>query len=102
MFGLIKSFHLQLFDTLRNSNPSFADPIVAVAGDILEPALAISEEDRQRIVEEVSIVFHSAATVRFDDPLRIAVRMNIEGTKKVLDLALQLRKLEVSFSIKFR
>lgn len=87
-------FNCKLFDTLRNSNPSFADPIVAVAGDILEPALAISEADRQRLVEEVSIVFHSAATVRFDDPLRIAVRMNIEGTKKVVDLALQLRKLE--------
>jgi fatty acyl-CoA reductase len=39
-------------------------------GDLLMPNLGLSNEDRQAIVNNVSIVFHSAATVRFDEPLK--------------------------------
>ncbi len=41
-----------------------------VEGDLLLPSLGISKEDRQRMIDNVSIVFHSAATVRFDEPLK--------------------------------
>ena len=41
-----------------------------VEGDLLLPRLGLSELDRQHIVDNVSIVFHSAATVRFDEPLK--------------------------------
>ena len=45
--------------------------VKALAGDILEPKLGLSTEDEDTIVEEVSVVFHSAATVRFDEPLKL-------------------------------
>jgi alcohol-forming fatty acyl-CoA reductase len=41
-----------------------------IEGDLLLPNLGISNEDRKLIIDHVSIVFHSAATVRFDEPLK--------------------------------
>lgn len=32
--------------------------------------MGISEEDEKKIIDNVNIVFHSAATVRFDEPLK--------------------------------
>jgi fatty acyl-CoA reductase len=57
--------------------------------------MGISPEDEKKLIENVNIVFHSAATVRFDEPLKVAVDMNIIGTKKVVDLSRKLNNLEV-------
>lgn len=43
--------------------------MIAVAGDITLPQMGIAPADYQTLVQEVSIVFHSAATVKFDEPL---------------------------------
>lgn len=61
---------LQLFDKLKEMNPDFHKKILPVVGDILEPGLGLSTADVQRLSAEVSIVFHSAATVKFDEPLK--------------------------------
>jgi len=61
---------LQLFDTLRSKNVQFQSKVVPVAGDILEPGLGLSDSDVERLSSEVSLVFHSAATVKFDEPLK--------------------------------
>lgn len=45
--------------------------------------------------ENVHIVFHSAATVRFDEPLKVAVDMNLIGTKRVIDLSKRMKNIEV-------
>jgi fatty acyl-CoA reductase len=46
------------------------DKISAVVGDITIPELGLSSDDRQLLIDNVSIVFHSAASVKFDDPLK--------------------------------
>lgn len=56
----------------------------------------MSEADRQTIIDEVSLVYHCAATIRFDETLKKAVLLNTRGTKCMLDLAAQMKKLEVS------
>jgi fatty acyl-CoA reductase len=44
--------------------------------------------------DQVTIVFHSAATIRFDEPLKRALDINVSGTKRVLDLSHKLRNLQ--------
>ena len=44
--------------------------VVPIAGDIMEPRFGIGESDEQMLCNAVSIVFHSAATVRFDEELK--------------------------------
>ena len=47
------------------------------------------------LAEEVNIVFHSAATVKFDEELTKSVAMNLEAVFSLIDLAKKMRKLEV-------
>ena len=63
---------------------------------ILVSGLAMSEEDREILRREVNIVFHSAATVRFDDLLTRSVSLNVRGTKELMDLAKEMKNL-ISF-----
>lgn len=54
----------------------------------------ISEEDLLTITTTVNIVFHSAATVRFNDDLKEAGLLNSLATKVLLDLCLKIDNLK--------
>jgi len=69
---------------------------VVITGDLEKPGLGLSEGDRAVLVREVNIIFHLAATVRFDAKLRTAVTINILGTKNMLDMAREMPHLKVS------
>ncbi|KAF9794076.1 hypothetical protein SFRURICE_013541 [Spodoptera frugiperda] len=84
-----------LFDRLRKERPGFESQVFVIAGDVMELGLGISEEDRALIVNRVNIVYHVAASVRFDDPLEYAIRMNLRGTKEMVELAADIRNLNV-------
>ena len=58
-------------------DPDFASKIIPINGDIYEPELGISPQDVKTLEDNVSVVYHSAASVRFDDPIRLAVEMNV-------------------------
>jgi fatty acyl-CoA reductase len=76
----------RLFDRLRKERPHFAGQLRPVCGDLLLPNLGLSEEDREMLRQNVHLVFHSAATIRFDEPLRVAVEMNVVAVRKILVL----------------
>lgn len=63
------------------------------------PGLGIETSDRSLLIEDVSHVFHGAATVRFDEKLRSAVATNVVGTRSVLELAREMKKLKVLITI---
>ncbi|XP_046616988.1 fatty acyl-CoA reductase 1-like [Neodiprion virginianus] len=83
----------RLFDEIRTAQASPRDRLVAIPGDVGVPGLGITDEDRRLLQETVSVVFHVAATVRFTEPLRKAVAINIEGTKAVLQLSQGMKNL---------
>ena len=62
--------HTQLFDRLRTENPDAVNKVFPVAGDILQPDLGLKKEDWEMLQEKVGVVFHLAATIRFDSLLR--------------------------------
>ena len=55
---------------MREVHPEYKDVIHVVKGDMSEPFLGLSEDDQRLLHETVEVVFHSAATVRFDEELR--------------------------------
>lgn len=71
------------------------DKIVAVAGDLTLPGLGISQTDLQSIIDEVSVVFNSAASVRFDDDLKDALETNVKGPRQLLVICQRIKNLEV-------
>ena len=48
------------------------------------------------MTESVNIVFHCAATVRFDEDLTKSVAMNVSAVLAIIDLAKKMKNLEVN------
>lgn len=72
--------------------------IVPLAGDMNQLNLGLNPEDRKTLIDNVNLIYHVAASVRFDDPLTDAVIMNIRGTREVCTLSLDAKHLEVRSS----
>lgn len=83
-----------LFHRLKSDQPDFESKIHVIHGDISQPDIGIIPEDQQILFSCVSVVFHLAATVNFNEPLRAAVNLNILGLRRVMDLCKQMTKLE--------
>lgn len=79
---------------LKQQNPENLQKMVAISGDVTKIGLALSDEDK-RLMANVSVVFHSAASVRFDDALHDAVIMNTRGTRELMLFAETLKRLTV-------
>ena len=63
-------------------------------GDLTLDGLGLSKEDKAELCEHVNVVFHVAASVRFDDPLKECVSYNVLGTKSVIDLCHSIKQLD--------
>ncbi|XP_022655396.1 fatty acyl-CoA reductase 1-like isoform X1 [Varroa jacobsoni] len=88
-------FNSALFDRVRKENPTAIEKVKMIEGDMLHEGLGIYPSDLQKLRSCINVVMHNAASVRFDEPLRNAVRMNLFGTKRILELCATLDKLEV-------
>ena len=66
-----------------------------IQGDIAQANLGIREEDREKLINEVSVVFHSAATVKFDEALKTSIEFNLLGTRRVVQLCHKMPQLKV-------
>uniref|UniRef100_A0A9J7YVC5 Fatty acyl-CoA reductase n=1 Tax=Cyprinus carpio carpio TaxID=630221 RepID=A0A9J7YVC5_CYPCA len=85
----------KLFDRLREEQPDFAEKIVAVNSDLTKPDLDLSTEDQETLTSCINIVFHCAATIRFNEPLKDAMQLNVLATQKMVNLAHRMKHLEV-------
>ncbi|HEY1358943.1 MAG TPA: SDR family oxidoreductase [Thermoleophilaceae bacterium] len=87
-------------ERLRERLSAVTDPeavgerLVAVPGDVEAPGLGLSRSDRERLVAHVGPVIHAAASVSFELPLDESRRINVEGTRNVIDFALRCGRLE--------
>lgn len=85
---------IPVFDRLHEECPGQFKKLKAVNGDCTLKGLGISDDDYKRM-ENVSVIFHSAASVRFDDPLKYAILLNTRGTVEVMRFAEQLKGIRV-------
>lgn len=95
-FNNVKCCSLQLFDTLRHEQPHCFDKLVPVEGDIGLEGLGLSAADRDTLIEKTSVIFHVAASVRFDNTLKDAVITNVRSTRDICILGEQMKNLAVS------
>lgn len=79
-------FESYLFTQLKKrfpDNQSFKNyikqKIVLVNGDMVKDRLAMSQEDRKRITDNVNIIINSAASVKFNDQIQVALEINYFG-----------------------
>ncbi|KAL8568138.1 hypothetical protein ACOMHN_027661 [Nucella lapillus] len=84
----------KLFEQLKSQQPGVEGKVVAVCGDILEPNFGMSAEDQHRVCENTSVVFHSAATIKFDEELKLSVQMNVVGVRHLSKLCRRMSQLQ--------
>ncbi|KAJ9578546.1 hypothetical protein L9F63_005275 [Diploptera punctata] len=70
----------------KKITPELQNKVVAISGDVSKPSLGLSDEDRAELCLQVTIVFHVAASINFNATLQSAVRTNLMGTKRILEL----------------
>lgn len=83
-----------LFERLRNEAPGAIDKVVPVVGDIQKPELGLKREDQEMLQDRVSIVFHLAATVRFEAPIREALSKNVGAVCALVALCRNMKNLK--------
>ncbi|XP_076371890.1 putative fatty acyl-CoA reductase CG5065 isoform X2 [Tachypleus tridentatus] len=84
----------KLFEYLQESNPGVLRKLVAIDGNMTLPGLGMTPSDLDTVRKKVSVVFHCAATVRFEEPLKTSVDMNVLGTTKVIELCKKMTSLK--------
>lgn len=86
----------QVFDRIIKKSPELLEKLVCISGDIMDPNIGLDEQGMKMITEQVDIVFHVAATVRFNEALQDAANLNTFGTERVMKLCTKIRNLKVS------
>lgn len=69
-------------------------PIDIISGDIVDIHLGLSGPEYQRLTEEVTHIFHLAAVSFLGTPRETAYRVNVHGTRHVLELAKDAQRLQ--------
>ena len=73
----------------------YSGRVRAVAGELTAPRLGLGKGRWERLAGEVTSIVHGAASVSFTLPLEQARAVNVEGTRRMLELAARGRELGV-------
>eukprot|EP00042_Codosiga_hollandica_P041548 m.370617 g.370617 ORF g.370617 m.370617 type:complete len:518 (-) comp56134_c1_seq2:44-1597(-) len=83
----------ELFSRVKTEQPNFAEKVVPVAGELTEPNLALTQDTVDMLAEHVSVVIHSAATVKFTEKIKLAVELNVISVRRMIQLASKFKHL---------
>uniref|UniRef100_A0A2S2RAC3 Fatty acyl-CoA reductase n=1 Tax=Sipha flava TaxID=143950 RepID=A0A2S2RAC3_9HEMI len=86
-------YEQSIFNRLRKEKPDFMNNIKVIDGD-LEKTTISSPDDYQWMIENVDFIFHCAATIKFNEPVESACKINIQGTERILTLATKMKNLK--------
>jgi thioester reductase-like protein len=67
--------------------------VEVLTGDIVDMHLGLSSQEYNRLCDEVTDIFHLAAISYLGLPHEVAERVNVEGTRNVLELARDVSQL---------
>lgn len=86
----------KIFEKIREKTTDVFAKLVFVPGDINEANIGLDEKYSRMLQETIDIVFHVAATVRFNEPLKDAANLNTFGTRRVMELCTKMKHLKVN------
>lgn len=66
-----------------------------IRGDITHPELGIPETLYSRLSESIDTIVHCAASTKFNLPLAVSRRVNVNGTANIVQLARRSRRLKI-------
>lgn len=87
-------FNEDVFDQMRMQDPNYYKRVAIICGALDADNYGLSLDDEKMLTAETSVVFHIAATVRFDEHIRTAFEVNVKGTETALQLARKMPRLK--------
>jgi alcohol-forming fatty acyl-CoA reductase len=84
-----------VFYKIRAETPGQLGKIYVIKGDVTVEGLGLSENDENQLIDNVNLVFHCAANLRFNETLKNAVNFNTNGTHRVLKIAEKMKNILV-------
>ncbi|XP_036143619.1 fatty acyl-CoA reductase wat isoform X2 [Monomorium pharaonis] len=87
-------FEEPLYDRVKEEVPDFRQKVVPIIGDLNVEDFGLSANDKNMLINEVSIIFHMAANVRFNEEIKVSAAANIDGTASILKLAKHMTNLK--------
>nr|CAB3244724.1 fatty acyl-CoA reductase 1 [Phallusia mammillata] len=91
---LKKLTDLIVFDKLREEQPNFLSKLEAIPCDLEQPGFDICDDDMNKILDTVQIFIHCAATLRFNEHLRLSYQVNTGAVRAVLQICRKIKSLE--------
>jgi len=86
IYDIIKFWDKELVNKLKN--------LTIFKGDITLNNLGLDKISKKILISNTDEIFHCAATTKFNLPLEEIRKINTEGTKNVLDIALECKNLK--------
>ena len=83
------------FDLIKEKDPKILNKIALIEGDVAAIELGISKADQELLCDKVSVVINSAATINFDEVLKVAVFTNLRSLRELISLSRNMKYLEV-------
>ncbi|XP_073831788.1 fatty acyl-CoA reductase wat-like [Musca autumnalis] len=83
-----------LFEKLHKLRPKFPDHIQLMEGDCSRENLGLANDDYRTLIENVEVIMHCAATVRFNETLSLATEINVHGTADIIKMANKMKRLK--------
>jgi len=68
------------------------DKVAVLGGDIGDVNLGYSDEEAQRVADDVDVIINSAGNVTFNPTLESALRTNVVGTQNVIAFAKRMKR----------
>ncbi|KAF9215246.1 cyclin-dependent kinase inhibitor far1 [Podila verticillata] len=94
-------FGCRIFETIKaqsSNDKSRLDEIkrkvVPILGDLTFDCLGISPEDLEIVGKDTQVFLNCAASINFDDPLRVALDLNTHGPLRTLEVAKRMARLQ--------
>jgi nucleoside-diphosphate-sugar epimerase len=85
--ALIRRFPEQQFICLAHKKSLNASNAVSVWGDVCRPQLGMTSDLFDRVADSIDCIVHSAAVTDFTMPADEIAAVNVDGTRRMLDLA---------------
>jgi fatty acyl-CoA reductase len=87
-------FSTKLFSSIREFCPEVMKKVHVVEGDVEQTDLGMTQTELNQLRESVSIVFHSAGNVKFEDKLSNSLTTNVFGVRNVVHFSKSVKNLE--------
>lgn len=84
----------EVFNRIRTECPKVLAKLTVVSGDMGSVGLGLSAHDAQMLIDQATLVFHVAATVKFNEDMKDAADLNTLGTVQIMEFCSRIKQLK--------